>query len=361
MKKVIIFGTGTMSNYLKKSLKCEIEIVKYVDNDRSKWGKLHHNIEVINPSSIPSLNYDYILIGSQFNDVIYRQLLEIGVESEKIFQFMKYIDNCSDYVKLSLDRVKNNEEKIETIVTGLSYAEYGIDLDKYNKFAVNIANASQDLYYDYNLIKWILKNYDVKKIKEVVIGLCYYSFEYDLSLSAMKDKTVLYYRHVKLSHNMENVEQLLDGLDESIEIASLIFNFNSENKPIIYWNNSNQIYKPDEIIGKKQAHLDCSKDYPKTVKENTIIFREYLQLLKDYNINAVVAVFPASNYYTKHFSSRIEQEFNEIINKVGEEYNFQYIDYFRSELFGDSDFRDVSHLNQKGAGKFTKILNEIIK
>jgi hypothetical protein len=169
----------------------------------------------------------------------------------------------------------------------------------------------------------------------------------------MKDKTVLYYRHIKLSHNKQNIEQLLDGLDESVKIARLILNFNSDNQPMIYWNNSNQIYTLNETRGKEQAQLDCSKDYPETVCENTQIFMKYLQLLKDYNIKPVVVVFPASKYYTMYFS--------DIISEVIKEYKFQYIDYFRSELFADEDFRDVSHLNEKGAEKFTKILNEIIE
>lgn len=72
-------------------------------------------------------------------------------------------------------------------------------------------------------------------------------------------------------------------------------------------------------------------------------------------------IFPASKYYTKYFSERIENEFRSIINEIGKLYDFQYIDYFRSELFTDDDFVDVSHLNGDGAEKFTKILNNLIK
>lgn len=72
-------------------------------------------------------------------------------------------------------------------------------------------------------------------------------------------------------------------------------------------------------------------------------------------------IFPASKYYTKYFSERIENEFRSIINEIGKLYDFQYIDYFRPELFTDDDFVDVSHLNGDGAEKFTKILNNLIK
>ena len=62
-----------------------------------------------------------------------------------------------------------------------------------------------------------------------------------------------------------------------------------------------------------------------------------------------------------NFSERIENEFRSIINEIGKLYDFQYIDYFRSESFTDDDFGDVFHLNRDGAEKFTKILNNLIK
>lgn len=61
-----------------------------------------------------------------------------------------------------------------------------------------------------------------------------------------------------------------------------------------------------------------------------------------------------------NFSLLLEREFQSIIKAFKKEYDFQYIDYFRSEKFNNEDFEDVSHLNPKGAEKFTEILNEII-
>jgi lysophospholipase L1-like esterase len=183
-----------------------------------------------------------------------------------------------------------------------------------------------------------------------------------MSLSAMKNKIVLYYKHIKLAHHVKNVNDLLNGVDESIEIAKEIFEFeNNSIVPKIEENNVNCKTVINQNLGKKQAENDCNKDYPATVEENIQIFKEYLKLLKEYNIKPIVVVFPASECYTKYFSKRIQDEFYEIINKTKKEYFFQYIDYFKSKLFDDNDFRDVSHLNEKGAEKFTKILNEIIE
>lgn len=88
---------------------------------------------------------------------------------------------------------------------------------------------------------------------------------------------------------------------------------------------------------------------------------DYLKMLIDSNIKPIVVVFPASKYYAKYFSQRIENEFHSIIKDLQDKYEFQYIDYFRSDEFEDEDFLDVSHLNHKGATKFTQILNDTIK
>ncbi|WP_017810406.1 hypothetical protein [Clostridium saccharoperbutylacetonicum] len=56
----------------------------------------------------------------------------------------------------------------------------------------------------------------------------------------------------------------------------------------------------------------------------------------------------------------MKEEFYSIINKVKEQYSFQFLDYFNNKLFEDSDFYDVSHLNEIGAEKFTRILNKDI-
>ena len=114
------------------------------------------------------------------------------------------------------------------------------------------------------------------------------------------------------------------------------------------------------IIGKKQADLDCNKNYPKTVEENKIIFEKYIKLLQKYNVKPIVVVCPTSKYYNINFSKRLKDQFFEIIYQMKIKYDFQYIDYFESKLFDDSMFYDVSHLTYEGGEKFTKILNETI-
>lgn len=359
-----MFGTGKSSIFVENVLSDNVKILAYIDNDKSKWGKTKNNILILSPDAIKKFDYDYIIIGSQFNDEIYDQLISRGILRTRIFQYYKFIDQVSNYYKYFMDIFKNSSIDIEVFLTGISYSYQGFREDICLKKAFKFAFGSQDIFYDYHTIKYLLENFPKKtsNVRYVIIGLCYYSFQYDMSLSSMKGKSVLYYEVIKEAHHFKDIEKVHDEYDINKRIADKIFRKNADGNYDFKWNITTLKDCEDiQNTGKKQAELDCNKNHQKTVKENTQIFKDYLQLLKQYNIKPIVAVYPATKYYTDYFSKKIEDEFHSIISEVKKEYDFQYIDYFRSDLFNNDDFQDVSHLNSQGAEKFTKILNEEIE
>lgn len=370
MKKVnklinlLMFGTGQSSIFLENMLNNKTQILAYIDNDETKRGKHRNNIEIIEPKSIGQYNYDYILIGSQFNEEIYQQLLSLGVDKNKIFQFYNFTDVQENYFEKALNDFKENLKHIEVINTGISYTSAAIRQDILCKRICKFAFASQDLFYDYHIVKYILTNFEdkLRNLKYCIIGLSYYSFQYDMSLSSMKNKVILYYEILKQSHHFHNINKIYEEYKVGKKIADKILNKKEDQSYNIFWKSPDiKSCNDKDFIGKKQAETDCNKNYPSTVRENTLIFKDYLKLLKDHNVKPIVVVIPASRYYTKYFSKRIEDEFHSIIKDVKKEYDFQYIDYFRSDLFNDEDFWDISHLDTKGAEKFTEILNKEIK
>lgn len=364
MYNVIIFGTGSTASIVKKLLDVNAKLIAYVDNDQCKWNKKIENVNVVGPNCIEKFKYDYIIIASQYNEEIYAQLAKLKVRKTKILQFYKFVDSGWNYYKYNIHQVERIIDCLQIINTGISYSHKGIREECFIKKAYNFAYGSQDLFYDYHTVKYLLTHYNKKinQLKYVIIGLSYYSFQFDMSLSAMKAKVILYHEVLNECHHFNNIQQIYQEYDINKRIANNIFRKNLDGSYDFKWDSPSFLdVKDKETEGKKQAEIDCNKNYPETVKEYTQIFRDYLRLLKDNNIKPIVVVFPATKYYTKYFSKRIEDEFHSIINETKQEYNFQYIDYFRSDLFEDKDFQDVSHLNPQGAEKFTKILNEIIE
>ncbi len=92
--KVILFGTGEIYQFVKKTLgKYEnYRPIAFLDNDSSKHGKTIEGIPVLEPGSINNLEYDYIVITT---DVYYRevrlQLKELGVKDENILPYDWFI------------------------------------------------------------------------------------------------------------------------------------------------------------------------------------------------------------------------------------------------------------------------------
>lgn len=361
MINIVVFGTGKTRQVIESGLNSHVNIVAYLDNDSDRWNKTLNDKKILSPKQIFLLDYDYVVIASQFDESIYMQLLELGINNERIFRFNLFWIFYWNGIKYNLNNLMSYED-IEVLVTGISYAQKGINAQELKKNTYNLACSNQDLYYDYNLIKWLLENNygKLNKLKYTIIGLSYYSFQYDLSLSSMKYKSLLYYEAIGIEHNFKKLDVLLSNRTIAENIAEEIFKFNSNGGIQIDWmTNKENLYSLDEHKGRIQAEIDCNKNYPKTVEENIKIFDKYLKLLEKHNIKPIVIVAPVSKYYSKYFSKRIKDEFMEIINERKE--RFQFIDYFDSKLFDDSDFFDVSHLNQHGATKFTRVLNDLIE
>ncbi|MCQ2023709.1 chemotaxis protein [Clostridium butyricum] len=365
MYNIIIFGTGVTAKNVLYKLNDKCNIICYLDNNNIMWGKFNE-IEVKAPESIKDLKYDFIIIASQFNDEIFEQLISLGVDRKKILEYYKVIDQEFNYVKEAFDRFLESEIQYEALATGISYCALGLRETLLNRQCFKFAFGSQDLYYDYNIVKYILNTYKDKcsKLKYCIIGLSYYSFQYDMSLSSMKNKTSLYYEVLGLSHNNLSVTNLNEEYFYSKSIADKLFNIGNDGKYICEYDKNNEVpnYKSKKELGKIQAERDCNKNYPKTVEENIEIFEEYIELLIKNNIQPIIIVFPTTSYYYENFSEIIENEFKNIIKSMNVKYKFAYLDFFRSKYFdSETDFVDVSHLNRIGAEKMTQYINEYMK
>lgn len=359
---IVIFGTGSAAEKLSESLNENINILCYLDNNKLVWGQKFKNKLIYNPDEVKNIEYDYIVIASQFNHDIFTQLISYGVSQEKILEYINFINNRHNCLEYKMNLFENDISIYETLVTGISYFVSGINGDILKHRGINFAFDSQDLYYDYNIAKYLFENYNTN-IKYTIIGLSYYAFQYDLSLSSMKDNIKLYYPKLKKSHNMQYYDYDYDRICINNIIADKILKKSNDgnymiDSKIIPLTKHNEDF---DLLGKKQAELDCNKNYPMTVKENIEVFKKYLSLLYKNNIKPIVVVCPVSKYYSKYFSTRLKDEFFEIMHEVRKECKFQYIDYFESDLFDDSMFYDVSHLTFEGGKKFTQILNNEIE
>lgn len=386
MYNVVIFGTGSGCKRVKSILNSKlVKIVVYSDNNKLKQDKIIDDIHVVDPKSIIKYNYDYIIIASEYFDSISKQLLSLGINKEKILCFYdEYTKFQNFYFKMLLFDKMFTNKSIETLITGMSYAECGINADILKSKAFNFGASSQDLFYDYNIVKYLFQSKleNVKNLKYAIIDLCYFSFEYDMSRSRTKSNIFRYQKLIKNIHNwnedkfseeykkiinrlkvyndliddkkiFQNVEYLVDSANKSTKKINDFVGTNDYFSWINYEENLNG-------SARIQAIKETKKHYPETVKENKYIFAKYLKLLMENDVQPIVVVLPTHRLYSSNYPQFMKKSFYDIISEFKSIYNFQFLDYFDSKIFNSDDFMDLVHLNSFGAKKMTEILNKAI-
>ena len=84
MKRVLIFGAGRGGYFAGLTLRKRFEIVGFLDNSASLQGSKLLGLPVMSPNALESLDYDLIEIASMYRDDIYYQLVDLGVDEDRI-------------------------------------------------------------------------------------------------------------------------------------------------------------------------------------------------------------------------------------------------------------------------------------
>lgn len=82
--RIIVFGTGSSAASFLANLDDAVQTVACLDNNSEKQGTIWNGIPVLAPEQVVALDYDYVVIASQFLEPIRDQLLGLGVRPEKI-------------------------------------------------------------------------------------------------------------------------------------------------------------------------------------------------------------------------------------------------------------------------------------
>lgn len=119
MKKVVIYGAGIIGKDCFFEIE-DAEVIAYIDNDKTKWGKSLNGIPIVGGiESVSLLVYDEIIIASalSYND-IKKQLISIGIKSE-------IIRKCNSAIIATGARqtfVKNISEMLKQVNKNMEYA-----------------------------------------------------------------------------------------------------------------------------------------------------------------------------------------------------------------------------------------------
>ena len=145
MKKLFIFGTGTVSEYILKKLdKDKVDIIGFVKTEY-KPKEIFHGFKVYSLNDITKIDYDYILIASGYVQTIRDILIKANIPLNKIISFIFDDGSCLAEIKTEIDNFLNNkynrnklldllhsEDKISSFFPAVVWKEE-VSLDKIEK------------------------------------------------------------------------------------------------------------------------------------------------------------------------------------------------------------------------------------
>ncbi|MBO5144618.1 MAG: hypothetical protein J6C19_03660 [Lachnospiraceae bacterium] len=353
--KIILWGAGNTAKEALQYISNTVVIIGVLDNNPAI--KEFEGIPVLEKKHISTYDYDYIVICSIYYEEIYRQLLHMGISAYKILEYSffkseRYRIYRADFFAGKW-RILEKREKPEIFISGISYHNDGIDEDIFHeevgKSSFNFALRGQDIFYDYQIVKLLDRESFLQNTTHYIIGLCYYSFEYDMSKSTNAWEIIRYYPYIQEQHNLATAcsfEKFVRDMESKIIEEEIYYKIFRKRKA----------YELNSEAGREQAKADFNKNYPITVWENKNIFKEFLIFLKERNIKPIVVIMPAMQEYVLACPQRFKKNFYETLRECVTDQDIQILDYF-GDYYGEvSDYYHVTHFNKLGAKKFTKKL-----
>ncbi len=351
--RIILWGAGNTAREAMKHISEAVEILGFLDNNPDI--KEFEGLYALEKENIKDYDFDYIVICSIYYKDIFQQLISMEVEKSKIL--INPVSKAQSYQMYKADcfmskwRSLLESKKPEIFISGISYHNDGIDEQVFGreigKEAFNFANRGQDIFYDFQIAKLLDRKGFLENTTHYIVGLCYYSFEYDMSKSVNGWEIIRYYPLIEEQHNFASAvpfEKFVNKAKDYLEKNEIYYK--------LFHRQYEHVVSDEE--GRKTAEADFNKNHPVTVWENKLILKQFLNFLKEKRIKPVIVIMPAVEGYVKGVPRGFKDRFYDALSECDE--NIQILDYFGQYYGNSSDYYHVSHFNKKGAEKFTKKL-----
>jgi hypothetical protein len=82
--RTVLYGTGTAAENIVKNLSSKFQVIAVCDGDKAKQGKMYHGFTIVHLDDISDLDFEIVLICSQYHIEIKANLYKLGIPAEKI-------------------------------------------------------------------------------------------------------------------------------------------------------------------------------------------------------------------------------------------------------------------------------------
>ncbi|HCA07738.1 hypothetical protein [Chryseobacterium sp.] len=263
------------------------------------------------------------------------------------------------------DYLDKNSDRVEVLYLGNSHVYFGINPDYALHQSYNASYISQSLDLD----QMILDKYHWKNLKFIVIPADYVSMYYTLETANDKWRIKNYnlYYHFGIGYNPINYTEIFNGkIQDQIK---RIEHYYIQNKYSILstelgFGTAYQSPSPFDIdeTAEKAAKLHTfdihSKKHLNNFEINKKALNKIVSFAKEKQIKVIFLSSPVSPKYFQNCEpiqlARTMKVYGDLLKKYPE--ICSHIDFVQSPYFNNNDFYDGDHLNNIGAEKLTKLV-----
>lgn len=298
-----------------------------------------------------------------------RFIARVSLFAVILLGLLSYIEYNLSYVVTSYNKQRTYLERqldsIEILVLGDSHASYGVDPTVFSRKGFNLANVSQDFYYNEQLMnKYIDK---IPNLKIVIIDVSDFSLWYRLNDGPEVFRETAYLlswdippisfrrdwgRYSRILHYSPRVAMqcVLDGFH--VDMAPTMEESGwmppeSEG----YWR------FVTEQMGQQRFALRKTQVHEYNFAPNLQMLTLLVKNLRAQRLQVVLTLLPSHKTYYTQSDKTWHDKTLLILGDLSSQYDSILLDYFRDNRFVTEDFFDSDHLNRHGAQKFSRILD----
>ena len=286
-----------------------------------------------------------------------------------VFGFLEFeLRKIPNNYSYKFEELKHSNRGVKTIIFGGSEGFCGLNPSIMDVPAYNACLNSQSIKY--NGVVWDMMSPNFTQLRFLVITVSYHNLIY--SLERETPKLLKYY---DLFFDIKNIpwwdiEDKFLCLDDNMLFSSrrLVNYFRGADSEIsstklgfatrfsLALRQANWKEQGVELI-KKTTY----KDSVENLAENLACLNQIIKSCKIKNIKVLLVAPPISKgYYQVLGEKRLSNLMRICTQLENENTNVKYIDLSLNDKFSDGDFFDLNHLNEFGAIKMSKMVNDII-
>lgn len=302
-----------------------------------------------------------------FKTILYKALMILLPVATLAAAFESLARKVPTSYSIKNDNLLAKAQKVEVLVLGSSHANFGINPQYMGDNVQNVANTSQDLYYDCKLLSKYLKY--CPNVRVVVLPISYFSLYYSLCESPEKWRTDFYETILDIPKPILAESDPLDIRQYSHLLllegpSKVLGELRSDDKVQI---NEYGYQRPKSQLKDRDLKINHRAGKARVEFHHTIMHKKYLApnianieniaaQLKSRKIRLVFVTTPVYKTYYENMSPRYYNEMVTSLSQLQRKYNARYLNYLADSRFQNEDFMDNDHLNENGAKKFSRIL-----